>query len=57
MLSLLNSIDQVIVFVPLVSTGMVNAMELEAPPAASGTCSDQLLDASSQVYETEAWTQ
>ena len=34
MLALLNSVDQVIVFVPLVSTNMVNPAELEVAPAA-----------------------
>ena len=45
-LALLNSVDQILVFVPLVSTGMVTALELEAAPAATccnswscGTCS------------------
>ena len=34
MLALLNSVDQVIVFVPLVSTGMVTAMELQVASSA-----------------------
>ncbi|CAE7748276.1 unnamed protein product [Symbiodinium sp. CCMP2592] len=38
-LALLNSVDQVIVFVPLVSTGMVTAMELQVGVLISSTLS------------------